>query len=136
MKLLVCGGRHFNDKEKLFARLDGIHDECEISTIISGMAAGADSLAADWAKLNNVDIDPYPAKWKDLSVPGAVIKTNKYGKYNTLAGHQRNQAMLEQGKPDGVLYTPGGSGTANMINKAREADIPMEALIKPKPKGD
>ncbi len=56
-KLLVAGGRDFNDYAVLSKALwdfaNAIDDEV---SIISGMAKGADSLAVQWAKENNVEL--------------------------------------------------------------------------------
>jgi hypothetical protein len=122
MKILVCGGRDFNDKEMFFNTLDRICEErgwvttksedgnyLPSCTIISGKARGADTLAVDWAVVNWCAFEEYPADW------------NKYGKS---AGYRRNQQMLDEGRPDLVVAFPGGKGTANMVSLAEKAGVP------------
>lgn len=121
MRVLVCGGRDYDDKYKLDRVLN---DLCEIRglkgpkdefgnwmpaglTIIHGGAKGADSLAEDWAIVNWVQFERYPADWK------------KFGKG---AGHIRNKQMLDTGI-DLVVAFPGGRGTANMVDIAKKAGV-------------
>lgn len=122
MRILVCGGRDFDDWELLFNSLvyeieKRAKSRPEINfnlhgiegvTIISGMARGADSLAADFAVRNRMLLMPFPADWK------------KYGKS---AGFIRNQQMLDEGQPDLVIAFSGGRGTADMVNRAKKAGV-------------
>lgn len=125
MKVLVCGGRDYSDKAKVFEVLDYIdQNRSKIRLVIHGAATGADALGKEWAKDRGVEDDPYPALWDWLEAPNAVIKRSKAGKlYNANAGPDRNAKMLALGKPDAVVAFPGGSGTANMIEKARQACV-------------
>lgn len=108
MKILVCGGRDFDDYKLLSETLNPhIHTGL---VIIHGAAKGADSLAERWAKDNADDIESYPADW------------TKYGKR---AGYIRNVQMLNEGKPDLVVAFPGGKGTQMMINLAEAAKVPV-----------
>lgn len=72
-------------------------------TIIHGAAKGADRIADEWAVVNWVQIEEYPAQW------------DMYGKR---AGFLRNLQMIVEGKPDVVVAFPGGPGTANMVKQA------------------
>ena len=107
MRVLVCGGRNYSDKACLWYRLDSLGPP-EVSAIISGMASGADSLAAEWAEKFGFPLHKFPADW------------NAHGK---AAGPIRNQRMLDEGKPDLVLAFPGGRGTADMVRRAKSAGI-------------
>lgn len=111
MKILVCGGRDFNDYSAVDKVLEERNKITPISLIIQGGAKGADSLAWDWAYTNQYPCVRYPALWK------------KHGK---AAGYIRNKQMLDEGKPDLVIAFPGGPGTAMMIKLAEEAGIPVE----------
>ena len=106
MKVLVCGGRDFNDRKFLFSRLDELHLERQgINEIVSGGAHGADWLAEEWSRSRQVKRTVYPAKWKLL------------GKQ---AGTARNYEMLAMEKPDLVIGFPGGKGTWHMLTIAKE----------------
>ncbi len=103
MKVLVCGGRDFNDSVLLGSNLSIIHSEVGITEIIEGGATGADRLARAFGESAGVPVRTYPADWK------------KHGK---AAGPLRNALMLAQGKPDLVVAFKGGRGTENMIQQA------------------
>lgn len=108
MKVLVCGGRTFNDREQLTRVLDKAFDYYGGFThLIQGGASGADTMAGAWARSKGVQVVICPANW------------DKHGK---AAGHIRNRAMLNLG-PNLVIAFPGGNGTANMVRQARAAGI-------------
>lgn len=76
----VIGSRNFTDYNFVKQCLDLYN----ITTIVSGGARGADSLAARYAQENSIKLIVHEAKWSDLSQP-CVIKTNSRGeKYNAL----------------------------------------------------
>lgn len=101
MKILVCGGRNFNDRAALFRTLD----HAQISHVIIGDAEGADALTRERARSRRVPLTIYFANWQC------------FGK---AAGPLRNQEMLKS-KPDRVIAFPGGKGTAHMVRIAQEA---------------
>ena len=75
---------------------------------------------------------PFPAKWQDTGRPGSVVRVNSYGhEYDALAGHFRNQQMIDEGKPDAAIIFPGGSGTADMANRIKKAGIPHWEITLP-----
>lgn len=105
MRILVCGGRDYDDWKTLYAALDALEKPC---ALIEGGARGADRLAREWAAANRVPVLTFNAEWET---------------YGRAAGPIRNQRMLMEGKPDIVIAFPGGAGTANMIRQARAAGI-------------
>jgi hypothetical protein len=107
MRVLVCGGRDFINKECIFDRLDKVHNIIKITLIIEGEARGVDSIARSWAESRNVNLKPVPANWE------------LYGKR---AGPIRNSEMLKE-LPDVVIAFPGGVGTRDMINRAKKNNI-------------
>jgi predicted polyphosphate/ATP-dependent NAD kinase len=109
-RVLVCGGRDFTDADRIWSVLDHYHAQHRFSFIIHGGANGADSFAGEWAKIRGVSQMPYLADW------------NAHGR---AAGPRRNARMLAEGKPDVVIAFPGGRGTANMINQADRAGVPV-----------
>ena len=108
MRILVCGGRDYTDKESVFRALDAVHAKRGITRIIHGDARGADSLGKEWALSRGIPHIPFPADW------------NKHGKR---AGPIRNQQIIDEGKPDGVVAFPGGVGTADMCRRAEAAGV-------------
>ena len=113
MRVLVCGGRNFNDAMYLIKSLDQAHMHGPITTLIHGCAQGADSLADLWAEKNQVQVERYRADWR---------------KYGNGAGPIRNEQMLQQGKPQLVIAFTGGRGTNDMIRQARAAGVPVMKL--------
>ncbi len=107
-KVLVCGGRDFNDDEFMDIALTGLTFVKPISLIIHGGARGADSLAGKWAEREGVEVKEFRAEW------------NKYGRR---AGYIRNVRMAEEGEPDLVVAFPGGRGTDMMIDIAKKKGI-------------
>jgi len=81
---------------------------------LHGCAPGADTLAEEWAIERRISYSRHQADWDNLTTPGAVIKYRKDGKpYNAAAGGVRNQQMIDDAAPDGVVAFPGGDGTAD-----------------------
>lgn len=110
VRVIVCGGRDYANKARLFSVLDRLHSERRIDHIITGAARGADSLALQWASINGVRFTGHPADWK---------------RHGAAAGPRRNQAMLDFERPTAVLAFPGGRGTADMVRRARAAQVPV-----------
>lgn len=121
MRVLICGGRDYNDWEEFRDTLEEIawdrfprSEPDELGnflysvTIIHGGAKGADSLADQWAVVNWSKLKVFPANWK---------------KHKKAAGPIRNQLMLDEGQPELVIAFPGGNGTADMIKRAQKAGI-------------
>lgn len=106
MKVLVCGGRDYNDFDAVNEALT--YHAFEADWIIHGGARGADSLAGEWAALVGIATDVFVADWKT---------------HGRAAGPVRNQRMLEEGKPDLVIAFPGGRGTADMVRRAKSAGV-------------
>ena len=128
MRVLVCGGRNYNDRPTLYATLNELYHKKPITCIIEGDAKGADKLAGRWAFDMNIKCEVYTPDWNNINVPDAVVKYNNYGPYNAKAGHNRNLRMLVEGKPDLVVAFPGGRGTANMIKQAKQHGIEVKEI--------
>lgn len=111
-RVLVCGGRHFDDRILVSRTLAPFKPVTALAPsvhlIIHGAAPGADTLADEWANVFGVPSLAFPARWR------------QHGK---AAGPIRNQRMIDEGKPDVVIAFPGGSGTADMVRRARAAGI-------------
>lgn len=112
-KVLVCGGRDYGNRRKVYEVLDGLHLESCISRIVTGGANGADMLASDWAAMRSVSYVKYPADWET---------------HGRAAGPIRNQEMLNMEHPDLVVAFPGGRGTANMIRLATNAKTSVKVV--------
>lgn len=108
MRVLVCGGRDYQDHSRVYEVLNKLHREAEIDVIIEGGAQGADRFASFWAVDHDVHFERFQADWENQG---------------SFAGPMRNKRMLEEGEPDLVIAFPGGRGTADMVKKARKAGV-------------
>lgn len=113
MRVLVCGGRDYTDRQYLNGILCIYNAVNPISCVISGCARGADTLAIKWAEANNIPVAKFPADWE------------AYGK---AAGHIRNLEMIIEGKPDVAFVFPGGRGTENMAMQLSRHNIPYRRI--------
>lgn len=114
LKIVVFGGRHYDGALVVFEALEHLHARFAIDCLMHGKATGADQFGAAWAAARRIKVVPYPADWKKITTPGAVIKYNKYGlPYNAMAGFDRNLVMAADNPDLGVQF-PGGRGTAHM----------------------
>lgn len=108
MRVIVCGGRDYRDRNAVFNALDRLHAKRGIELVIHGGARGADCLAQQWADERGIPCRTYQAMW------------NLHGRS---AGPRRNQQMIDDGTPDGVVAFPGGVGTRDMVERARRAGL-------------
>lgn len=110
MRVLVCGGRDYEDKARVWTVMDRWLEANQYQgfTVISGGAPGVDSLAAEWAHERHLPVQYFPADW------------DRYGRS---AGPRRNQRMLDEGQPWRVIAFPGGPGTAHMRKIAKRARV-------------
>ena len=109
MKVIVSGGRDYNNKKLVFFALNKLHEKENIALLVVGDATGADALATLWARENNVPFKVYEALW-DLE-----------GKR---AGPNRNKKMIESNLDAKFLVAfPGGRGTKNAVSLAKKNKI-------------
>lgn len=142
MRIIIAGGRDFNDIELLerschesFSTLseeglltNDVRIDIPNMEIVCGKARGADTLGEDFGKRYGIKIKYFPANWEDINIQPCKIKYNKFNKpYNSLAGHNRNKLMAEYAQKDnGVLiafHDGKSAGTQNMINLAKEYNL-------------
>jgi len=107
MRVLVCGGRYFDDAALVKKTLDRLHADDPITDLIQGGATGADYLAIQWCKSQVAPI----FRWQ--------VDPPWHSHLGGAAGPMRNLRMLKWLKPDLVVAFPGGRGTGDMVMKAR-----------------
>lgn len=114
MRILVCGGRNYDDYESMATVLSALQVTRDpFSVIIHGNAKGADFLADTYARRHNIPVLAFDADWQ---------------LHGRAAGPRRNRTMLTEGKPDLVVAFPGKKGTANMISQAEAAGVEVIVL--------
>lgn len=109
IKVIVTGGRDFFDRAAVYRALDRADAKRLIGTLVHGGAPGADTLAGDWAKEREVQVQIFAADWARL---------------HSKAGPVRNQAMADAGAA-GCIAFPGGKGTADCVRRCAAARIPV-----------
>ncbi len=123
--VLVSGSRTIRDYHLVagIIELSGFN----IGLLVHGAEPnGVDAQADLWAQKNDIPRDPHPARWDDLHVPGAVIKTNRYGKpYNAAAGPQRNRHMLTIVKAVIVVWDGKSPGTKGVMDASIERGLAL-----------
>lgn len=107
-RILVCGGRDYYDQDRVYKVLDDFNAEAgPVRLLIEGGAQGADALARKWGFSRGVHVATVHALW---------------AKRGRAAGWDRNLAMLSL-EPRVVIAFPGGRGTANMVQIAKDAGV-------------
>jgi hypothetical protein len=116
MRVLVCGGRDFDDVGLMISVLDRLHTEKPFTMLIHGNARGADKIADDWARCRGIPCERYE------------VPQGEWDELGKKAGPLRNQRMLDEGKPDLVVAFPGGGGTKDLVSRAVRARVPLHEV--------
>ena len=86
MRVLVCGGRDYKNRSRVFEALDRLMAEHGTLTIIEGGAVGADTFAGEWTcTQRSCQLVTEHANWE---------------KYGRPAGPISNQKMIDDHKPN------------------------------------
>lgn len=113
MKLIIAGGRDFNDYNLLCDEVSKfIADEKDV-TIISGLARGADSLGCQYAQENQLPIRAFAAEW---------------GKFGRGAGIIRNKLMAKEATHLIAFWDYKSKGTMHMIDYASDMNLKVEVI--------
>lgn len=126
MKLLVCGGRDYRDRDLVWTTLEAAVHYAGCAEIIcgydpgDGRYQGADQLAYEWAQESAFPCRVFPADWRKLG---------------RRAGPIRNSLMAAD-KPDQCVAFPRangewGPGTLDMIGKAARSGTRVERVMRP-----
>lgn len=108
MKIIIAGGRNFENYLLLKLKCDAILKNVQVTEIVSGKATGADTLGERYAKERGYKVNPFQADW------------DKHGKS---AGYIRNKAMAEYADCLIAFWDGKSKGTGHMINLANEGGI-------------
>lgn len=112
---IVCGSRDYADQDRVKRVLDAAVVRMGLWCVIQGEATGADALAREWAiQRPDISLISVPSDWDRLGDSAGPVRNLLMAKI--LMGH----------KPDGsiaVIAFPGGKGTRNMCQIARNHDI-------------
>lgn len=115
MKIIIAGGRNFDDYQLLEQRCNDIiglysHDEIEI---VSGTANGADKLGEVYASKRGYSVKRFSADW------------NKHGRS---AGYKRNEDMARYGDVLIAFWDKESKGTKHMIDLAMKHKLSVNIV--------
>ena len=113
IRVIVCGGRDYADRVRVFQALDAAHAKRPIKTLVHGGAPGADSLAQDLGRERGY-------RSSDETRIGSALAPK--------AGPVRNQQMADAGA-GGCIAFPGGIGTTDVVRRATAVGIPRLAAL-------
>jgi hypothetical protein len=108
MKVIIAGGRDYNNYEELKWFVSSILIATFDIEIVSGGATGADALGERFAKEYGHKLKIFPADWD---------------KYKWAAGPIRNNEMAEYADALIAFWDGKSRGTKNMIDKAKEKGL-------------
>ena len=111
MKLAIVGGRDFDDYERLKAVVDRV--KTPITLIVSGSAAGADSLGEKYAR--------------EHSIPTLIHKAD-WAKHGKRAGFLRNIDIINDADCVIAFWDKISKGTASSIELARKHNKPTHIV--------
>ena len=108
MKVIIAGGRDFNNYELLYKTCNKLLSGIEVKEIVSGGAPnGADSLGEKFAKEKGFHIKVFKANWK----------------YGRAAGPIRNKEMAQYADYLIAFWDGKSKGTKSMINLAKSFEL-------------
>lgn len=109
--LAIVGSRKYNDADTFCDHVDAwIKEHGKPKTIISGGAAGADTLAALYARAHNISLTLYQPDWKQ---------------FGRAAGPKRNQQIVDACSHVLAFPSQHGRGTQDTMRKANRANKPV-----------
>ncbi|HCE54898.1 MAG TPA: hypothetical protein DER05_07785 [Lutibacter sp.] len=113
MKVIIAGGRNFDDFNKLCQVCDEFLQGQNNIEIVSGAYKGADLLGERYAAERNYQIKQFPADWR------------RYGKS---AGLKRNTEMAAYADILIAFWDGKSKGTKNMIDLATQAGLKVKVF--------
>lgn len=118
IKLIVAGGREFNDYSLLKKTIRGLlfEDEFFKIVVVSGGARGADQLGERFAREYCLEIDRYVPNWE----PNGV--------FDRSAGFKRNAVMADNATHLLAFWDGESRGTKSMINIARRKGLSVKVV--------
>lgn len=110
-RIAVCGGWDFQQPVIVWDVLDRVHRERGIAYLIDGLRpTGADKWARNWRIERGVDGRSYGPDWFT---------------WGQEAEPKRDEAMIEEGRPDAVILFGRSKATEAMAARAEAAGLPV-----------
>lgn len=127
MKLIIFGDSKINNLKVVEEALESFNiDITKVKEIAIDIDKGAGELGSELAKKHKLKQKEFKIDWKDISVPNAVIKENKFGKYNSAAAAMKDQSIADHIDVCLVLSINGDdSHTSSCLYKIKKAEKPI-----------
>lgn len=124
MKVIIAGGRDFNDLDLLIEEADKVLRRLKSVEIVSGKQRthnedkskrdyGADYLGELYAQKRGFKVTGFPADWKSLGKSAGMV---------------RNKQMAEYADALIAFWDGNSVGTKNMIDLARSYDLQVKII--------
>ena len=113
MKVIIAGGRDFDDYALMKRKLDHLFSKRMPDEIVSGGARGADALGEDYSKECGIPLKIFKADWE---------------KHGRAAGHIRNAEMADYGTHLVAFWDGVSRGTKNMIETAKKKGLDVRVI--------
>ena len=113
MKVIVAGGRDFNDYKLLKETLDSFQQEYgSITEVVSGGARGSDKLGEQYANENNIPIKRFVPDWQGLGKKAGFVRNRQMGD----CAKEHNGMLV-------AFWDKQSKGTKGMINYANKIGL-------------
>ena len=113
MKVIIAGGRDFNDYDLLCRIADKILSRQDEIEIVNGTAKGGDKLGERYAEERGYPIKRFPADW---------------GTHGKAAGYLRNEDMALYADALIAFWDKQSKGTKHMIDIAEQQGLPTRII--------
>lgn len=113
MKIIIAGGRTFNDYPLLVRVCDNVLSKQTEIEIVSGTAKGADKLGERYAMEKGYNIKRFPANWD---------------KFGAVSGFLRNEEMAKYADALIVFWNGESKGTKHMIDLAYKYNLKVKIV--------
>lgn len=115
MRVIIAGGRDFNDYDLMKRKLDALLANQTGVVIVSGACpTGADKLGERYALERKLPVVQHPADWK------------QHGKS---AGPRRNEQMAQNADALVAFWDGKSRGTKNMIDNAEKYGLKVRVVM-------
>ena len=112
MRTIIAGSRDIHNDTFLEKAIEA--HNAPITTVLCGMAKGADMIGLRYAKQHNILFEKYPALWDE---------------YGNSAGYRRNVLMARSADACIVLWDGKSKGSKHMINIAKEYGLKVTVYV-------
>lgn len=81
MKVIIAGGRDFDNYTIMYNAIEELQKEIEITRVVCGGARGADLMGAQIATTLNIPVDYFFADWDTYGKAAGIIRNHQMGDY-------------------------------------------------------